>query len=266
VLKAAIRLLLKVSKELKNQRQLAELLLVFEGASDCTRASLPWHRVVFDRMSDRYKPCFKLAELFLKKTPPDVSGGGVQGFSLFFDMNVLFEEYIGRIAARVFRSLGYQVTLQSPQKYLACDENQNLTPAFLMKPDVVGQLNSQTAWIVDTKWKFLTKENQQNSDSTKKKDAVTPADFYQMYAYANRYECPDVVLLYPHSQELGLAAGVRGNYLLNSWRQEDSKSENKRVRVATIDLSDLKTVPDQLKKIIRGIKIDLPFPLPPNLA
>jgi 5-methylcytosine-specific restriction enzyme subunit McrC len=250
VLKAAIRLLLKVSREQKNQRQLVELLLVFEGASDCSMASLPWHRVVFDRMSDRYKSCYKLAELFLKKTPPDVSGGSMQGFSLFFDMNVLFEEYIGRMAVRVFRPLGYQVTLQGPQKYLAHDENQ-YRDAFAMKPDVVGQLNSQTAWIVDTKWKPLAKKNPWNSLTTEQKDVVAQSDFYQMYAYANRYDCPDVVLLYPHYKELGLDAGVRGSYLLNPWMHEVSNPKSKRVRVATIDLEKLETVPAQLIQIIQ---------------
>lgn len=249
VLKAAIRLLLKVSKELKNQRQLAELLLVFEGASDCSKASLPWTRVVFDRMSERYRPCFKLAELFLKSTPPDVTGGAAHGFSLFFDMNVLFEEYIGRMAARTFRPLGYQVKLQDSQKHLAYDENQKRA-AFAMKPDVVGQLDSQVAWIIDTKWKPLAKKNSWNPLSTQQKDVVSQQDFYQMYAYANSYDCPDVILLYPHYKELGLEAGVRGSYLLNPWIHEVNDSESRRVKVATVDLSDLKTVPDQLKEII----------------
>lgn len=250
ILKAAIRYLLKVSMELNNQRQLAELLLIFEGTSDCARASLPWHRVLFDRMSDRFKPCFKLAGLLLKNTPPDVSGGAAQGFSLFFDMNVLFEEYIGRMAISTFRPLSYQVTLQGPQQNLARDENKNLAPAFAMKPDIVGQLNSQTAWIVDTKWKPLAKKNPWNPLSTEQKDAVEQSDFYQMYAYANRYNCPDVILLYPHYKELGQDAGIRGSYLLNPWILEANISEIKRVRVATINLENLKTVPEQLKKII----------------
>jgi 5-methylcytosine-specific restriction enzyme subunit McrC len=249
ILKAAIRLLLKVSRELKNQRQLAELLLVLEGASNCPRASLPWHRVVFDRMSNRYKPCFKLAELFLRKTPPDVSGGGVQGFSLFFDMNVLFENYIGRMAIRAFRPLGYQVTLQGPKENLAIDETLNRA-AFALQPDVVGRLNSQVAWILDTKWKSLAKKDRWNPLSTEKKDAVAQSDFYQMYAYANRYDCPDVVLLYPHYKELGLDAGVRGSYLLNPWIQDANNQQRKRVRVATINLENLNTVREQLEKIL----------------
>lgn len=249
VLRAAIRTLLKISCELGNQRKLAELMLVFEGVSDYPRQSLPWTRVVFDRMSERYRPCFKLAELFLKSTPPDVTGGMAQGFSLFFDMNVLFEEYIGRMAARTFRPLGYQVTLQGPQKHLAYDENQKRA-AFAMKPDVVGKLDSQVAWIIDTKWKPLAKKNSWNTLSTQQKDVVSQQDFYQMYAYANSYDCPNVILLYPHYTELGLDAGVRGSYLLNPWIHEVNDSESRRVKVATIDLSNLKTVPDQLKEII----------------
>ena len=30
---------------------------------------------------------------------------------------------------------------------------------------------------------------------------VDPADFYQMHAYAARYECPRVILLYPQTAE-----------------------------------------------------------------
>lgn len=249
ILRAAIRLLLKTSRELANQRKLAELMLVFEGVSDCPRQLLPWNMVILDRMSERYRPCFKLAELFLKNTPPDVTGGKAQGFSLFFDMNDLFEKYIGRMAIRVFGPLGYRITLQDRQKHLAYDENLNRN-AFALEPDVVGRLGTQAAWIVDTKWKPLSKKSSWNPLSTQQKDVVSPSDFYQMYAYASSYDCPDVVLLYPHYNELGLEAGIRGRYLLNPWIVEASTSKIKRVRVATINLENLKTVPEQLKKII----------------
>jgi 5-methylcytosine-specific restriction enzyme subunit McrC len=241
ILKAGIRLLLSVARALNNQRLLAELLLTFEGVVDCQRAALPWNRVVFDRLNDRYKPCFKLAELFLKKTPPDVTGGGVQGFSLFFDMNTLFEEYIGRMAARAFRPHGLQITLQGPQRHLAIRDELRTT-AFAMKPDVVASLDSKMAWILDTKWKELSKE--------KAKDGVVQSDLYQMYAYASCYQCPEIVLLYPHHSEIGPTAGVRDSYLLNPWIGEIGKGGQRRVKVATIDLSDLTTVQDQLRQIL----------------
>lgn len=240
ILKAAVRLLLKAAKDLTNQRQLAELLLIFEGISDAPASSLPWHKVNFDRLNDRYRPSFKLAELFLKKTPPDVSGGRAMGFSLFFDMNSLFEEYIGRVAARVFRPCGIQVRLQGPQRFLAVDELSG-SSAFAMKPDVAGMKDGHTVWIIDTKWKQLSSEEA--------RDGAAQSDLYQMYAYANNYACPNVVLLYPHHGALGKNAGVRASYRLNAWIAKQAAYAAGHIRVATIDLCDLTLVPAQLHAI-----------------
>lgn len=237
ILKAGIRFLLGISRDIRNQQRLAELMLIFEGASDIHRQSLPWSKVVFDRLSDRYKPCFELVKLFLKGTPPDVTGGQAPSFSLFFDMNVLFEEYIGRVARKIFTPRGYQVSLQSPQQHLAFDLHKQCR-VFPMKPDVVGKLGGEVAWIMDTKWKSLSLE--------KAKEGVQQDDLYQMYAYANCYDCSDVILLYPHHQELGDEAGVRSSFEL----YPPAQNSIKRVRVATIDLGELKTVPIQLEKIL----------------
>jgi 5-methylcytosine-specific restriction enzyme subunit McrC len=241
VLKAAIRLLLGVAQTLENQRALSELLLVFEGGAECHPSVLPWHRVAFDRLSDRYKACFKLAELFLKNAPPDVSGGRRQAFSLFFDMNTLFEEYIGRLAMRISRPHGIVARLQGPQRHLAFDEGQGRS-AFLMKPDVVGFRNGRAEWILDTKWKALT--------DGEAREGVAQSDLYQMYAYASCYNCAEVVLLYPHHPSLGATAGIRSTYSLNPWAGHPGADGARRVRIATIDLVDLRTVPEQLERLV----------------
>jgi 5-methylcytosine-specific restriction enzyme subunit McrC len=243
VLKAAIRLLFGIARAPENQRRLSELLLAFDGVSDCGIGALPWRRVKFDRLNDRYRDCFSLAELFLRNVPPDLGGGQSRAFSLFFDMNFLFEEYIGRVAKRALRPRGLTVRLQSPQKYLAVEEGQQL-PSFLMKPDVTGFRNGSVSWILDTKWKELA--------AGEARDGVAQSDLYQMYAYASCYNCVDVVLLYPHHESLGPTAGVRASYLLNPWSSRASEKAARRVRVATIDLADLKTIPAQLEKILLG--------------
>lgn len=242
VFKAALRMLFGVARELTNQRQLAELLLAFEAVSDVPRLALPWSRVRFDRLNDRYRPSFKLAELFLRLKPPDVSGGSHQGFSLFFEMNALFEEYIGRIAIRVFRPDGYEVKLQGPQRYLAIEEQSN-RKAFAMKPDVIGMRDGRVTWILDTKWKQLS--------GAEAKEGVAQSDLYQMYAYASCYNCSDVVLLYPHHVALDGQSGLRRSYALSPWSSGDDTESMRRVQIATIDLADLQTVPVQLKKILQ---------------
>lgn len=241
ILKAGVRFLLNISREVSNQRQLAELMLIFQGVSDIPRQSLPWVRVAFDRLTEHYQPCFNLVELFLKGNPPDVTGGDSQAFSLFFDMNILFEEYIGRMVRRVFKPMGWNVILQGPQRYLAVDLN-NQHPVFAMKPDITGMIGEQVAWIIDTKWKSLALQ--------KTREGVLQDDLYQMYAYANCYDCSDVVLLYPHHRELGGEAGVRGNYTLNLLSSA-SEQPFRQMRVATVELSNLSTVAEQLKQILQ---------------
>ncbi len=248
VLKAAVKLLRRISLDLGNQKKLNALSLVFEGVSDLPTRMLPLDRVSFDRMSDRYRASYKLAEMFLKNTPPDVGGGSASGYSIFFDMNVLFEEYIGRVAKNAFRETGCRVTLQGPKRFLARDETTSLA-AFALKPDVVGTRNQKTEWIIDTKWKRLTVE--------KPKDGVISADVYQMYAYANCYACADVVLLYPHHSELDAGAGVRSSYTLTLPLAGSGGDDVRRIHVATIDLSDLSGVADQLRSAVAGRTIPI---------
>jgi 5-methylcytosine-specific restriction enzyme subunit McrC len=237
VFKTALQFLLRVAKSLDNQRRLAELLLVFEEIADVPAALLPWQQVAFDRLNERYRPAFRVAELFLKRTPPDVTGGPAAGFSLFFDMNNLFEEYVGRVAVRAFRSRGIQVRLQGPQRFLAVDETSGAS-AFAMRPDAVGMKNGEAAWIIDTKWKQLSPKEA--------REGASQPDLYQMYAYANNYHCADVVLLYPHHSALGGHSGTRASYRLQTPVGTQPGFGAARIRTATIDLNDLKSVPGQL--------------------
>ena len=241
VFKAALRRLLKVTRRIPSQRLLAELLLMLNTVSDVPLAKLAWHEVHFDRMNERYRPSYKLAELFLKNMPPDVTGGRYDGFSLFFDMNVLFEEYIGRSVKQVMRDSGVMVSLQGKggnQRYIARDSKGS--GAFSMKPDIVGVKDGGYEWILDTKWKMLSQ--------IEWREGVAQADLYQMYAYASCYDCPKVLLLYPHHHELGGRPGVRQTFSLNPWAANGMT--RKEVMVASVDLRELEAVPMQLRTLL----------------
>lgn len=243
IFKAALRRLLKITRQISSQRLLAELLLMLDTVSDVHVAKLAWQEVHFNRMNERYRPSYKLAEMFLKNMPPDVTGGRFEGFSLFFDMNVLFEEYIGRTVQRVMRDSGVAVALQGKggnQRYVARDSNGS--GAFAMKPDIVGVKEGRYEWIVDTKWKMLSQEEW--------REGVAQSDLYQMYAYASCYDCPKVLLLYPHHHELGEEAGVRQCFDLNPWATNGIA--RKEVKVASVDLRELASVPTQLRSLLEG--------------
>lgn len=241
VFKAALRRLLTFTRQISSQRLLAELLLMLDTVSDVPVAKLPWQEVHFDRMNERYRPSYKLAELFLKNMPPDVTGGRYEGFSLFFDMNVLFEEYIGRAVQRVMRDSDVTVSLQGKggnQRYVARGSMGN--GAFAMRPDIVGVRDGHYEWILDTKWKMLSQAEW--------REGVAQADIYQMYAYASCYDCPKVLLLYPHHHELGGEPGMRQTFSLNPWAANGMTQ--KEVMVASVDLRELEAVPTQLRLLL----------------
>ena len=112
-----------------------------------------------------------------------------------FDMNKLFEEFIAEFIKRegilegtIYQ--GYDQKNQHPQKYLLQEK------LFKMKPDICLLKVNSIDCIIDTKYKLL-------NDKDQKQYGVSQSDVYQMYAYANKYKCKRIILLYPeHLSEI----------------------------------------------------------------
>lgn len=235
VIRTALQILMRVARSARNQRHLAELLFCFQDVDILVPSAIQWHLVSTNRLSQRYSPILSMARLFIEGRSPDVVTGDGVGFALLFDMNVLFEHYIGTLARQVLASPERTVSLQGPKRHLAIYANGSAV--FELRPDIVVRNDQTITLIVDTKWKQL--------QPLAYREGVATADIYQMYAYSSKYAVPDVVLLYPHYDRLGEWMPRRAEYLLN----EAGVTAHRRIAVSTIDLSDLKTVPTQLKQI-----------------
>lgn len=240
-LKTALKVLQRVARSQANQRNIAELLFCFHDVDDVAPTAIKWHLVSTDRLTVRYKSILAMARVFIEGRSPDVVSGGADGFALLFDMNELFEGYIGAVTRRLFSSKKLTVSLQGPKRHLA--EYTNGVPVFALRPDIVVSENNAVEFIVDTKWKRL--------DGMAYREGVVVGDVYQMYAYSSKYVAPDVVLLYPHHGGLGAWRPRRAEYWLN---EVDSLvgGKRRRVGVSTVDLRDLNTVALQLKQIFPG--------------
>ena len=236
-LKAALHVLSRVAKTQANQRNLAELLFCFQEVDDVVPSAVNWTRTVTNRMSARFKPVLALARLFIEGKSPDVVSGSGDGFALLFDMNQLFEGYVGAVAKRVFAKEGLEVSLQGPKRHLA--RVAGGSPVFELKPDIVARGDDGIAFIIDTKWKRLKEQVF--------REGVTSTDVYQMYAYSTQYASPDVFLLYPHHTDLGEWMPKRAEYWIHGLG--GSFDLNQRVCVSSLDLQDLKTVPAQLLRM-----------------
>ena len=235
IMRAAVTRLLKVARSGGNQRRLAELSLSFADVSVVAVDRLDWNGVVLDRTNSDWSALLGLARLLLGDRFQTTSSGGGTGFSLLFEMNTLFEEYVGRTLRRALAGTGLEVSLQGPGDHvLTTDDGKR---RFATRPDIVVMRDGEAMVIIDTKWKRL------KGALDDPRHGVGQADVYQMMAYAQVYRCRRTLLLYPHHGGLGQAAGLLAEYTMRG-------SEDTRLGVASVSLADLAAVGPRLGNLV----------------
>lgn len=149
-----------------------------------------------DRTTHRYDPLLTWCEWILAMASPAMSAGATRAPGLLFDMNKLFEAHVAKLeedAAGPDRI----VHKQGPPLHLGV---RGATDVFLLKPDItVWKVDENGAAsgvdrVVDAKWKRL---NPAMPDY-----GVDEADVYQLLAYAIRYGCSALELVYPMPEGL----------------------------------------------------------------
>ena len=161
------------------------------------------------RLNERYRPLLNLARVFLDGGALQMAAGDLGTFAFVFDMNQLFEKFItgfvhrhsGEILSDELKVCDFLPQSRGASRYLAKRDEQTV---FQTKPDIAFRSGAHFPLLIDTKYKRL--------DERDRKLGVSQADFYQMHAYAHRYACSRVVLLYP--QTAGATGATRACFKL----------------------------------------------------
>ncbi|WP_297433760.1 restriction endonuclease [Sulfurimonas sp.] len=124
----------------------------------------------FDRINHRFKQSYELALLLLQKMIPMFTQEK-KSFAFLFDMNELFENFIGKI----YKSLDRTTQTQRQKNY----------GSLVLKPDIVT-----FDMIIDTKYKKIGSRAD-----------LSAADKYQMFAYGTNFKIKNTMLLYPKHLE-----------------------------------------------------------------
>lgn len=193
VMRAAVSKLSRLTAAPDNQRALRELNFVYADVADLPPSALRWDRIVLDRMNRRWWDLLSLARLFLSDRHQQTSAGTIDGNALLFEMNVLFEKYVERILSRALAGAGFRVSSQGGHQNCLYDGD---IGRFRTRPDLIIRQGEEIALIIDTKWKRMTPRIDDP------KQGVSQTDVYQLMAYGRLYDCPNVMLLYPHHSDL----------------------------------------------------------------
>ena len=173
IIKTTLKFLYKKSNSSKNQQKIRELLFIFDEVSECEDYKNFFAKLVINRQVKHYEQTLLWCKIFLLNNSFTPHKGDDLGFALLFDMNALFESYVGNFIKKSFPG----TILQHSEKHLV--ENPK---SFKLRPDIF----LKDKFIADTKWKIV-----------KSKDDISQADLYQLYAYGKKYECSNLYLIYP---------------------------------------------------------------------
>jgi len=146
-------------------------------------------RLIYDRKSEDYRNVIKLAEMILLNYSPDLHHGNNHVWTLMFDMNKLWEEFV---FVTLRRKLTDCKVWDQKQKVLWESDNNRKH----VKADIVVQKGKET-FVLDTKWKMPRYDG---------KIVPKDADLHQMYVYLDVYKneggkAKKVALLYPGNEE-----------------------------------------------------------------
>ncbi|GJD71599.1 hypothetical protein MMMDOFMJ_4562 [Methylobacterium gnaphalii] len=238
ILKAVVSRLASVARASDNVRSLRELAFAFADITDIPVSALCWDDAVIDRTNARWGELKRLARLLLGNQFQTTSRGHAPGFALLFEMNVLFEEYVGRLLARALAKEGFAVRLQGGGRYCLIELDEIGTSGskrFLTRPDIIVSQRDAPKLIIDTKWKRLA------SQIDDPKRGVAQGDVYQLMAYGRLYGCQQLMLLYPHHAGLIQPEGVIGRHRI--------EGGDDRLTIATIQLGQRSTIANRLSTL-----------------
>lgn len=233
IMKAAITRLACIAQSADNQRRLSELALVYADIAAVPASALRWDDVILDRTNGRWRELLNLARLLLGERFQTTSAGGSAGFSLLFEMNTLFEEYMARMIRRALSGGKLSVVSQGGRIYCLETANGGL---FQTKPDILIKDGAKVVQVIDTKWKRIS------SRIEDKKQGVSQSDVYQMMAYGRLYDCSRLTLLYPHHPGLNNGEGVQASHRVTGTDQV--------LQTATMDVAIAKRFNDRLDSFI----------------
>jgi 5-methylcytosine-specific restriction enzyme subunit McrC len=237
IMKAAVLRLARLSRRPANQQRLRELAFVYADITDVPVSALRWDQVVIDRTNRSWQELFAMARLFLQDHYQTTTGGAGQGTAMLFEMNALFEEYVGHLIARALAGTGFTVSLQGGR--LFCLSAQDSGRAlFQTRPDILIRQGGRVVHVIDTKWKRIS------ARIDDPKQGVSQADVYQMMAYAQLYDAPRLTLLYPHHPGLGGDDTVHGRYAITGHATI--------LETASIDVANSTDILGRLRRLILG--------------
>ena len=190
LVKATLLKLQKLTGSAQNEKEINQLLAVFEMVTPSVNYQKDFSKVSMDRNTKDYANLMQWSRVSLMNKSFTTFAGEMTARALLFPMEQVFESYVAQQMKKRLCPEGWEVWVQDQRHWLFLEPRKQ----FTLRPDIVMQHNDRTV-VLDTKWKSLT-------DNEKINYGISQADMYQMYAYSKKYKAAEIWLLYPVNEEM----------------------------------------------------------------
>ena len=190
LLRSALDRVCRLTRDAGNWRLSHELATYLAPVPASTNVTADFRRWRNDRLLAHYRAVRPWCALILGDETPLSLVGTWNGCSLLFPMEQLFERYV-EACLRKSLPAGAGLKASAKSEHLVLHEGR---PWFALMPDFLLTLGDRR-WVLDTKWKRINQSLNNPSD----KYWLSQADFYQLFAYGQRYlhGAGDLLLVYP---------------------------------------------------------------------
>lgn len=245
--------LLYLNKKSRNHSNLAEIrrqLMFFEQVEASVNYDADFSKVVKCRNTLEYENLMAWARVFLQNRSFSTFSGNTSVKSILFPMEKVFESYVAKKIRKAIVNESqddywnvWKVYSQYGAKYLFEEPKKK----FLMRPDIVLKKNDGNMIILDTKWKRLVNNSSVNYN-------IAQQDMYQMFAYGHKYDCQNIWLIYPRTEEMN--GEIQKFISQYKYKDGDNKLS------VTVYCVDLKKATDEgLSSLLPSLKeVVRPFP------
>lgn len=198
IIKFTCKQLFKIATA-QNQRSLRMILSYLDEVSDVICTPHDCDGIRLDHMHKNYRIIISMSKMFLLNKLNGYSIDTNETFCFLFPTELLFEGFVGGFIKDVLSGYGAKVKLQESkvrlvEKILYRDKEYG--SAFTMRHDIVVEHKGKMV-ILDTKYKEVSRFENNSRLSDKLSEEIKQADLYQMVTYAWKRGVSDVYLLYP---------------------------------------------------------------------
>ncbi|AHC16009.1 McrC family protein [Salinispira pacifica] len=185
-IKSTLQIMLLSSRSMNNKRLLRQAIGYLEDVSELPLSIEIFSTIIFNRMNQQYESLINLAKLIFQGRQPGFASGGQKSLSLLLPLNLLFEQTVYHMLVDAFREEGGEVRFQEGKFWGKSTDQQY---HFKLIPDFWVTKGKNITHILDTKFK--------NPISSDGKIELSAGDMYQLNAYASRFQCDQLSLIYP---------------------------------------------------------------------